>query len=114
MASSEFCLGGKKDVNRPELRGIKTPFATDRFCENKGFEYGRTTDKLSSGGFLVKSIVKSPSDSRESKIPSLSLSKSILSTTPSLSESLGQMLTLTADEYTMLLGDKQSITTSRR
>ena len=41
----------------------------------------------------VKSISLSPKDSKQSKIPSLSLSKSILSFIPSLSKSLGHELT---------------------
>ena len=41
----------------------------------------------------VKSISLSPKDSKQSRIPSLSLSISILSFTPSLSKSLGHALT---------------------
>ena len=41
----------------------------------------------------VRSISLSPSDSKQSRIPSLSLSISILSFTPSLSKSFGQALT---------------------
>ena len=44
----------------------------------------------------VKSISLSPKDSKQSRIPSLSLSISILSFTPSLSKSLGHALTNSA------------------
>ena len=50
---------------------------------------------------MVRSISKSPKDSISLYIPSLSLSKSTLSTTPSLSKSFGQMLTLTAEYNTV-------------
>ena len=55
---------------------------------------------------LDKGLVHSVSENKNKRL----VVKAILS----LSESLGQMLTLTVEEYTILSGDKQSITTSTR
>ena len=86
VADNEFALGSA-ELSLVSVPVIDTVLVSPLSREKDGFSRSD------------KSKIPLPPDSIELSIPSLSLSRSMLSIIPSLSKSFGQMLSLTSEDW---------------